>query len=367
MVNQDNAIISRRQFMILIVLGVVGDSILILPTSIVKFSKQDAWISMGIALILGMAAGGLFSFFAKILRHRSLFLELREGLGRWLGGLFMLAFLANFFLCCVTLLSELGQFMSLQLMPETPMKAIFIVFLFVIIIAYRYGIEAFARVGEVLFPVFLILFINLVILLIPKMEWNNLRPIADTDVLGISNGVLPAFTAGFLEMVVLLMLVQHVKSSKGLSKPIMAGFAAGGLILFIVVFLCVLVLGPNLMETKNYPTFVLAQKIKIGNFLERVEAIIAILWFITVFYKSLLLFFSFNTGLAQLLKLQDSRMLTIPVGMLLLVATVAGTPSTTTYSYYLSKDYVWFDVIMCLLVPSLALLLLYAAKKWRTR
>ncbi|MFC5649888.1 GerAB/ArcD/ProY family transporter [Paenibacillus solisilvae] len=75
-----------------------------------------------------------------------------------------------------------------------------------------------------------------------------------------------------------------------------------------------------------------AQKLTIGHFVERVEAILAFLWIITVFYKTLLLFFALTTGITQLLRLKESQMLTIPLGMILLVGTVACTPNITVYN-----------------------------------
>lgn len=362
----DNARISVRQFTILIVLGTIGDSILIMPTIIAHSAKQDAWLSMLLAIICGLAAGALFAAIANKLQRESLFNKIRQQLGKWAGGFVCLLLLFEFFMCGLTLITEMTQFMTAQLMPETPVNAIILVFLFVVIIAYRYGIEAFARMGELLFPVFLLLFLFLVVFLLPQIKAINLLPLVSEGFVGIRHGAVVAFSTGFAEMFILLMLVNHVTGHAKLTKPILTGFAIGGLILFIIVLFCVLVLGPNIMETKYYPTFVLAQKINIGNFLERVEAIIAFLWFITVFYKTLLLYFAFTSGIAQLFQLKESHMLTIPIGMLLLVGTVAGTPNTSVYISILKSSYIWFDITFCLLLP-LLILILFVMKDKRSK
>jgi spore germination protein KB len=355
----NNASISVRQFTILIILGVIGDSILIMPTILAASSKQDAWLSMLCAILLGFVAAGIFAGIANILRRRRLFNLLRLNLGVWIGSLIIVLFLFEFYMCSLTLLSEMSQFMTTQLMPETPINAIIALFILVIIIAYRYGVEAFARMGELLFPVFMLLFLVLFVLLLPQVEFSNLKPIAAEGMGVIFQGAIMAFVTAFTEMIVLLMLVSNVVGSTSLTKPILIGYAIGGAILFIIVILCVLVLGPNLMETKYYPTFVLAQKITIGHFLERLEAVMAFLWFISVFYKTLLLFFSLNSGFAELFQLKESHMLTIPIGMLLLVGTVAGTPNITEYNAILESYYVWFDITFCVMIPALVLILFY--------
>ncbi|MZQ86783.1 endospore germination permease [Paenibacillus sp. 5J-6] len=354
----DNAKISLRQLTILIILGIIGDSILILPTIIASSAKQDSWLSMIVATFLGFLSGWLFASMANKLQRNSLFDFTLQKLGRYVGGCFCLLFLFEFFICILSLLSEMSQFMTTQMMPETPVNAIIIVFLTVIIIAYRYGIEAFARMSELLFPMFMVLFLFLIIFLMPQVDFSNLWPIAAKGMSQIWRGSIPAFTYGFTEMVILLMLVSNVTGNAKLTKPIMTGFALGGVIMFFIVLLCVLVLGTNLMETKYYPTFVLAQKITIGHFLERLEVILAFLWIITVFYKTLLLFYSLMTGISQMLKLKENHMLTIPIGMILLVGTVVGTPSIIIYIDLLKQYYVWFDLSFCVLVPLLLFVLL---------
>lgn len=361
-----NGKISVRQFTILIILGVIGDSILIMPTIVAASAKQDAWLSMLLAILLGFLIGGVFAAIANRLHGKSLIVASQKKLGIVVGSLVGLLFLIEFFMCVLTLMSEMGQFMTTQIMPETPANAIILLFTAVIILAYRYGIEAFARMSELLFPVFLVLFAFLVIFLMPQMDMANLQPIAAKGFGPIIEGMLPAFTTGFTEMIFLLMLVPHVASSAKLTKPIMTGFLIGGALLFVVILFCVLVLGPNLMETKYYPTYNLAQKIMIGNFLERLEAILAFLWIITVFYKTLLLYFSLTTGIAQLLHLKESRMLTIPLGMLILVGTIVSTPNITVYNEIIFYYYPWFDMVFCVALPVLFLMVLLVTGKKKT-
>ncbi|MEK3885409.1 endospore germination permease [Paenibacillus sp. PL2-23] len=352
-----NGKISIRQFQILIVLATIGDSILILPTITASAAKQDAWLVMLVSLAGGLAVGAMFAMIANRIRgEASLGVALGKAFGSWIGAVFLLLLTYNFFMCGLTLLSAMSHFMNTQLMPETPVNAIVIVFLTVIIIACRYGVEAFARMAELLFPVFFILLLLLLALILPQADWGRVEPIAAQGMMPILRGTLTVLSAAFLEMVVLLTLVPHVVGTGSLTKPILKSFALGGLLLFAVVLLCVLVLGPNLMESKYYPTFVLAQKLTIGNFLERMEAIIAFVWIITVFYKTLLLFCAVITGVASLLKLKDgASLLSIPVGMIMMVLTVVSTPNITEYNYLLQTYYHWFDLTFCLLVPALLL------------
>jgi spore germination protein KB len=363
----DNNTISVRQFTILIILCIIGDSILILPTIVASFAKQDAWFSMLLAGLVGLVIAWMFAGIANRLKGKSLVEAAQSKLGIVVGSIFVLLFLFELYMCSLTLMSEMSQFMTTQLMPETPVSAVLLLFVTVVIIAYRYGVETFARMGELLFPAFMILFLCLVLFLLPQIEISNMKPILNKGMAPVIRGMLPALAHGFTELIFILMLTPHVKTTAKFTKPILTGYVIGGLILFVVVDLCVLVLGPNLMATKYYPTFVLAQKITIGNFLERLEAILTFLWIITVFFKTTMIFYALTTGMAQMLRLKESRMITIPLAMILIVSTIACTPNITIYNQIIIYYYPWFDIIFCVALPLLFFIVLLFSSKQKNR
>jgi spore germination protein KB len=362
-ISKDNGKISARQFMILIILCTIGDSILILPTIIAAASKQDAWITMLISMTMGIGVGALYGWLAMRMQGANLIAFVQQSLGSAVGSLVSIVFIVYFVYLHITLTSEMSQFMTTQLMPETPNNAIFILFISVVIIAYRLGVEAFARMGELLFPFFMLLFIFMVVLLIPQVEVEKLQPMMANGMLPIIKGVPTAFAIPFTELIVILMLVPHLSGKKKPLKPFLIGTSIGGLFLFITVLICLLVLGANLMETKYYPTFILAQKITVGNFLERMEAILTFMWIITVYFKTLLIFFALTKSLEQLFRLKESKMLTVPLAMILLVGSVVSTPNIVIYNEMIKHYWSMFDLTVCLLLPILLLGWSYVRRK----
>ncbi|WP_053374246.1 GerAB/ArcD/ProY family transporter [Paenibacillus sp. FJAT-27812] len=350
-----NGKISPRQFMILVIMYTIGDSMLVIPTLLASASKQDAWITMLVSLVLGLAVGVLFGSVAKMMKGVGLITFIQQSMGNVAGSLVGILLIIYFFYIHMTLTSEMSQFMTTQLMPETPINAIVMLFMAVIIIAYRLGVEAFARMGELLFPLFLLLFLLMTVFLLPQIHLSKLEPVLADGLAPVMNGVFISFTVPFSELFVILMLVPHVAGNNATMKPLLLGILISGTILFITVILCVFVLGASLMETKYYPMFVLAQKIRIGNFLERIEAILAFIWIVTVFFKTLVIFYAITQGITQLLRLKESNMLTIPLAMILLVGSVISAPNIVIYNE-INKDY-WplFDLTICVLLPALML------------
>lgn len=349
----DNGQISTRQFMILVILCTVGDSILILPTIIAAYSMQNAWITMLFSCLIGLGIGTLYGLMIKKMQGGSLTAFVQQTFGKTIGAIACLLFIVYFIYLHITLTSEMTQFITTQLMPETPANAVFILFLTVVIIAYRLGVETFARMGEILFPFFILFFMFMVVFLLPQVDAAKMQPVLAEGFSPVWRG-LPITTAvPFMETLVILATVPHLKGNKAALKPLLKGLAIGGLILFITVLLCVLVLGSSLMETKYYPTFILAQKITVGNFLERIEAILAFMWITTVYFKTLLIFFAIIKSIEQLFRLKESNMLTIPLGMILLVGSVIGTPNIVVYNDLIKFYWAPYDITMCLVLPLL--------------
>ena len=71
------------------------------------------------------------------------------------------------------------------------------------------------------------------------------------------------------------------------------------MVLFTIIALTILVLGPDITGRNLYPSYMLA-KINIGNFLQRIEAVMAVMWFITLFYRISLYFYAIAIGISQI-------------------------------------------------------------------
>ncbi|MGK0699733.1 GerAB/ArcD/ProY family transporter [Priestia flexa] len=116
------------------------------------------------------------------------------------------------------------------------------------------------------------------------------------------------------------MIFPYVKWTSKKRTPVYIGTLIGGVFLIIIIFLCVLVLGVDQTSTRLSPTYLLAKEINVTNFITRIEVIVAIIWFISIFFKLSILLFVLNLGVAQLFNLTTYRFLTLPLGLLFLAS-----------------------------------------------
>lgn len=337
--------ISVAQFTILVILLTVGSTILNAPAGLISYAKQDAWISVILGIMIGLLVMWLYNTLGIRFPNMTL-VEINEKLlGKWLGKIISFFFCCCLFLAAATLLFFLGDFLTTQFLPETPIEVIHILFILIIIQGVRLGIETIARTGEILFPWFMMFFIIFILFLSPKIEVQNMQPVMETGIKPIIMTSLLYLQFSSLSLVCLLMVFPaFINQPKRAFKSFIFGNLIGGIFLLSFTILSILVLGVDNSVRQLYPSYSLARKINVGGFVQRLEAMLAIIWFISLYFKMIIYFFGSAVGFAQILNLKDYRPLTLPLGMILVVLSLVLYPNIT-YSRSASVE-VWTPLMI---------------------
>ncbi|MGJ7919895.1 GerAB/ArcD/ProY family transporter [Neobacillus sp. LXY-4] len=351
----ENGKISQNQFTVLVTMYLIGSSILLLPSAFAGRAKQDAWL----AAILGVAIGTLLVFLYNTIGNSFSNMTLAEYsekiLGKWLGKSVSIIFFSYFFLISALVLRNIGDFLVTHILADTPIQFIEAIFLIIVIFGVHLGLETFSRTSEFLFPWVLFLLFLLIIFISPQVKFENMLPVFEGGIKPIIFGSLPYIGTPSMELVVFLMIIPFVQETKFTKKAFFSGYMIGGIVLIIISFLSVLVLGAGITAIEIYPTFLLATKINIGDFLQRIEAMLAIVWFITIFFKLVICFYASSLCLAQTLKLKDYRFLLIPLGLSMMVLSLVAYPNS---AYFLSViGSIWFpySILYGIILPVLLL------------
>ncbi len=350
--------IDGRQLMILVTLYTIGDSILLLPSIVTASAKQDAWI----ATLLGVAIGPfimviLYESIRKYYPELTLIEYSEKILGKYLGKFVSILFLLFFFVTSATYLREIGDFVTTAFLPNTPIEAIFLLFLLVIVMSARLGIETIARSAEIYFPIVFILLAILVLLLLPSIEFNNLQPMLEEGVRPIIKASIPVFVLPFMEPVAILMILPFVSDKAVIKKQLFKGTFLAGAVILISVLLTILVMGADLTERHLYPTFELAKNIAITDVM-RIEALLAFIWIITIFFRLSIFFYVTSLGLAQLLDLKDYRHLLFPIGMILFVFTITMAQNIVEYNQMIGDIWPFYAMTFGFLFPFIMLIVI---------
>lgn len=349
--------ISARQFTIIVLIYCLGSSVLFAPTIMVAQAKQDLWITG----FLGMGGGVLVIYAYRALAEhfpdRTLFQYSEILFGKWLGKLVSLIFLFYFFMLSALLLRDVGDFITTEVLPETPIQFVELLFLLVVIMGVRLGLEVIIHASELFFPWIIGMFLILLVMLTPQLRFENLLPVYENGIRPIIGGAYEFMLFPFLETVVFLVLYPYVKRSAQARNAHVVGALLAGLALIALSVVSVLVLGVDPSSRNMYITYELAKRVNIGNFLERVEAITGTVWLMTIYFKLAICFYASTLGLAQILKLKEYRPIILPLGMILVILTLKIYPNVI----YLLVEFpiIWhpLQLFVCLVLPLLMLLL----------
>ncbi|MFD1736485.1 endospore germination permease [Bacillus salitolerans] len=343
--------ISPRQFAILVALFTIGSAILFLPATLTGIAEQDGWISALLATTIGI---GFVLFFAKVgttLKNMTFIEACQYALGKKIGGILAAFYLTFPFLLCTFLLWDIGDFMVTQIIVETPIQAVFILFILTIVYTVRSGIESVARTAEIFVPWVYGLFFIIIIFVIPSIQITNLLPILENGIRPVLLGSYHMMSFPILELSLFLMVTKNIYDPSKIKSAFLNGFFRGTFVLFIVTMACIYVLGPDFTARNAFPVYILGKKVAIGEFLQRIEIVIAIMWFLSILFKLAIAFYSLVLGTSQILGLKDYRPLTLPYAVLLVISTIIMIPNSiflTEFDQKAQGPYIFF---ICVIIP----------------
>lgn len=347
--------ISINQFTILVFMLTIGSAILLTPQYLAQAAKQDAWIATFIGVLLGLLFILLFMIIGNRYPDMSLMEYNEKILGKWLGKFVSLLYIFYFFIISAQVLREIGYFITAQIMPETPITAIHIIFACVVVYAVRLGLEVIARTAEIFVPWVLLLLLILIVFLMPEAELEKLQPILEEGMTPVFQGALHLSILTFLQLSILLMLFPNVNSPKKIRASFLAGASIGGGIVFLIVLISILVLGAEVTARQIYPSFILAKQINVADFLTRIEVLMAGIWFISIFFKLTLSFYAASAGLAQTLNLGNYRILTFPLAIILIVFAIVIYPDLAYFDEVVRTVMIAYSLLCGLFFPLLLL------------
>ncbi|WP_433594856.1 endospore germination permease [Lysinibacillus xylanilyticus] len=353
----EKEIISSRQFMIITLLCSIGTAILISPASVTSEAKQDAWIAAIISVVLSLLLIKLYVTVGKQTPTLT-FVEANEKiLGRFFGKITSIGFIILCFLSAGELLYFIGIFMKTEIMPETPMMAFAFLFSIIIIYAAFLGIEVFARSAEILFAMFILIFIVFVVCISPSVHMENLQPIMETPAKSLFFSIIRLMGIFSFPLVILLMIFPStVNVHESAQKGFYIGTILGGIVLIAIITLAILVLGPANTASRTFPSYSLAQRISIGNFLQRIEVIMAAMWIISIYIKTFMFFYAGVIGISQICKINNHRPLILPFGLIILGLSQIVHPNIIHSDIYNRETWPIFSFFFAILLPLVLLL-----------
>jgi spore germination protein KB len=248
-------------------------------TSAIQISKQDAWLSILVGGVIGIAL--TFFLVHLSLRHpNQTLVEFSQALlGKWLGRIIVLPYFFAWYTLAAGLLRQFGDFIKLIALDRTPVWMIMILMIgLMIYLTYSGGITGIGRFSEIVGPILFLTLMISFILSIGNVRWHHLLPVySDSGWVNILQGsLLPASFHG--ETFMLLVLVSFMQNAQKAPSRAVLGVGIANFMVFIATIMVLLVFGPNFSAKLRFPYFMLIRSIDILEFIQNVDLLVLFIW-----------------------------------------------------------------------------------------
>ncbi|MDD4775932.1 MAG: GerAB/ArcD/ProY family transporter [Syntrophomonas sp.] len=277
---------------------------------------------------------------------------LEEHLGPVLGKIIGFVYIWAFFLVVVISLVLFANFFLSNVLPSMPISILLIFVILPTFYALRTGLEATARVVELIvltaYPLAMLL---LLFGLGPETDWSRLLPLSHFDIAALGNGVW--LVSSYISlMIVVLTLGPFCHQPRQLWRWMLAVY---GMFLFstlAAVIIPIVAYGPVLTSIQTFPIFNIARATDAANFIHNIEiimvsvvmpgvfSILAIFWFVTCYSAQ------------QVFGLQDYRILVGPTAIMAGVSAVLLVPNIHFLYIMLQQLFPWIFMFLFAILPA---------------
>lgn len=305
--------ISDKEAIFILIVFVFGSALII---SSGGGAKNDAWISLLLSVAM---ATPIFFIFARLLflfHGQNLFDILIKILGKSLGRVVAILYIWYAFHLGALVIRNFGEFVNTVSMPETPMMVPLFAMGFVCIIAAWLGIEVLGRTCTFFLPGLLVILLLVQLFVIPELKLNFLKPVLGNGLAPVIKGAFSTFAFPFAETI-LLTCVFSLQSNKSAFRVFFIGILLAVSVMTIITIRNIAVLG-LMLDDFYFPSYEAVSRISIGEFLQRIEVTVSVVFIFCVFAKTTVCLLAVCKGIEKVFKLKNYRSIVIQVGLLMI-------------------------------------------------
>lgn len=256
----------------------------ITSSNLLHLSKQDCWISIIVATILGIIPLSILLFIINRYPNDTIFSLTKKLFGNIIGKIINTISAIGVGICAIVTFYNLIGFISSQYLNKTPTLAIAIMFLISLIYILTKGITVIARTHVIFLYFSIILFIFACSGLFKEIDLDNIKPILEFGWSPVIKGSMSFVAFNILPLFILTCIPKNsVFQTKHYNRNIIITYFLSALSLFLTMFYIISIFGPHLALLYQYPEFHLLKLITISGFITRVEGIIALHWLFELF------------------------------------------------------------------------------------
>ncbi|WOD62832.1 spore germination protein [Niallia taxi] len=356
--------ISLSQLITLVINFLLGSAIVV---GVGMEAKRDAWIVIIAGLFIGLLIISAYYFLLSLQPGKNFFEILEICFSRPVAIVMSLGYICYFLYIACRVIRDFGEMISAAILPLTPIEVTVALLALVIGYILYMGIEVLGRTSEIFTPYTFAFMLMLFIFLYGSgnIEISNLEPVAANGWKPIVKAIVPSISVfPYGEMIAFTVVLADVTNFKYSRVISIFGVIIASMLLLLSVFLIITSLGENIALRSNFPLLSAARLVSIGEFIERIDALVVFIIMLGILIKSSVFIYGGLKGLEYVFN-KPYRFFSIPIACIV-----------SMFSIFISTDFsdhiregLYVDIFVLHLpmeygVPILILVTLLF-KKWR--
>ncbi len=321
----------------------------------ILFTRQDSFIANLLSIVPGILTVYLMVVLQKKYPGLSFFEMCEEILGKWPGTIINAIFVYFALEVCLFYARGFGEFMMSTMTPELSVDLYLISIVLVGAFGVYLGIEAIARVSQLLFPFYVLLLIIINVLLVRQFHLDNVLPLIDHKMGEIFYSTYLQYVFPMGEAIFFIGVLPYVKKSKHVFKAVAGSLILAGIFLAYRAVVSIGVLGQATALASNYPFFNAIRLVKIGEFIERIDLLFLSIFAMAVLIQFITVYYFISHGIAHIFKVKRLKPLLVPVAIFVYALAKAANTNIVDINHYLMFIRPITGPIYMLVLPALLL------------
>ncbi|WP_430132382.1 GerAB/ArcD/ProY family transporter [Neobacillus pocheonensis] len=293
--------ITTHQAIMFIINFILGAGILTLPrTTTEKIKTPDSWIAVIISGLIITVIAVIILKLCQRYPNETFYQFNQKLLGKWIGLLLSLVVICYYIALSAYEVRTMSETTRLFLLQGTPTWAIMMPFLWIGLYLVLGGVNAIARLLEIIFPITVLFFLAVMFLGFELFEMDNLRPVLGMGFKPVLKG-LTTSSLSFAGFEILLFIFMFMKEKKKVTKVPILGVGIPFIFYTITVIIVIGSLSVDGVVSQTWPVLTYIRSFEItGLLFERFDSLILVIWIMQIFATYVIALFIASLGLNQI-------------------------------------------------------------------
>lgn len=324
-------------------------------------ARVDAYIATIISTILGFIPIILMLYIANFKPNLNIKEKINNLFGKKIGFIINLIITIIIAIIAITTLFSVVNFIVSQFLSNTPIIYIAAFFGILTIYALTKGIETISRSSLILITISMVLFIFFTLCLTNEFEIDNLKPFLE---FGIERPLIGGFTTMLMVSIpiftILMIPKNNIIDKKNYNKAIIISYIIGAVTIIIISTLTIGILGQYLSDIYQYPEYIVLKKIKLFDFIDRIENIVCIHWIISTFITICMCSYYITNTIK---KNDKPKKLAILIVSLIVILSIYVFKNNTAFNMYIVHIYPYILSVLLLLIIIISIAIKFKKNK----